>query len=96
MPWARNDSDKLRNGVYKVDDLRYKEKHHRLAEMSKDANYAKDDSGKVCERVSDEHVARIPVMEQEAERGRNERQHEEHGEEVVVAEGPIQLNQVMN
>ena len=50
----------LRNWEDEVEDLRYEEQKHRLAEVAEDSNNGERHSGKVAERVADKHSRRIP------------------------------------
>ena len=60
MPGARHEAKQLGGGVEKVDDLRYEEEHHGLAEVAQDADHCKRHPGKVAVSVTNKHSRRIP------------------------------------
>jgi len=60
MSGTRHKVKQLRNGEYKVEDLRDEEEQHSLAEMSEDRNDGKWHSSKVAERVANKHSRWIP------------------------------------
>jgi len=60
MSGTRHEVEKLRNGEDEVDDLRYEEEQHRLAEVSEDSDDRERHPGKVAKSVTDEHSRRIP------------------------------------
>ena len=60
MPGARNESEELRDGVEKVEDLWYEEEEHGLAEVSEDGNDREGHSREVTESVADKHLCWVP------------------------------------
>lgn len=60
MPWAGYEMEKLGYGVEEVDDLRYEEEEHGLAEVAQDPDHCEGHAGDVAEGVADKHAGWIP------------------------------------
>ena len=80
VSWAVYDSDELGDRKHEVQQLWDEEKHHSFAEVAEDACNSKGHASAVAEGVADEDLARKPVVLQEGERAKQERNHD--GERV--------------
>ena len=58
---AGDQSEELRDGVHKVEDLRDEEEEHGLAEVAEDGDHCKRHASKVAVRVTNKHSGGIPV-----------------------------------
>jgi hypothetical protein len=55
--------EQLWNGEDKVEDLRDEEHEHGFTEVSQNTEYCERHSSEVTERISDEHLGWIPVVD---------------------------------
>ena len=63
MSGAVDYTNQLRNGESKIEELWKEEEQHRLAEGAQDTSDRKSHSCKVCVRVPNEDLGRVPVKE---------------------------------
>ena len=61
MSWAGDQSEELRDGIYKVEDLGDEEEEHGLAEVAEDGDHRKCHASKVAVGVTNKHSGGIPV-----------------------------------
>ena len=61
MSWAGDQSEELRGGVYKVEDLGDEEEEHGLAEVAEDGDHCKCHASKVAVGVTNKHSGGVPV-----------------------------------
>ena len=60
VAWTWNETEELWDGIEEVEDLRYEEKQHGLAEVAEDTNHSKCHSCEVAERVTHKHTRWVP------------------------------------
>jgi hypothetical protein len=80
---ARQELKQLRNRVQKVQDLWYEEHQQRLAEVRMDTNNSEGHAREVAVSVSHEYLRGEPVVAQQTQRGADEGQDHQHGEQTV-------------
>lgn len=61
MSWTGDESKELRQTEDEVENLRNKEEHEGLAEVTKDAYHCKSHACEVAEGVADKQLSWIPV-----------------------------------
>ena len=61
MSWAGDQSEELRGGVYKVEDLGDEEEEHGLAEVAEDGDHCKCHASKVAVGVTNKQWYLVPV-----------------------------------
>ena len=76
MPWAPDDSQKLRERQKEVDDLRQEEQEHCLAAVTEDGCSGKSHPCEVAVGVADEDSRRESIVLHEGERSQEEGDHD--------------------
>mmetsp|Transcript_60384 Transcript_60384/g.178841 ORF Transcript_60384/g.178841 Transcript_60384/m.178841 type:complete len:246 (-) Transcript_60384:233-970(-) len=74
---------KLRNGPYKIDNLRHEKQEQSFAEMPQDPHDGKRHSSEITEGVSNEHRGGVPIVPEKAQRHSHEGQHYHRREHVI-------------
>jgi hypothetical protein len=94
VTWTRHKLEQLRHRKDKIKYLRYEKEEQKLAKMAQYAHDSERHSGKIAERVAHKNATGIAIVNEQGYGAANEGYDQVHGEYVIVAEGPIVLDQI--